>query len=158
MKGTRLLATAAIAGAVMVGASALPARAGVANPHFASASAKQDANHNLVVSFHEAGLDGTYVVTMTLSANASAVWGCINGGGNHPQAANKETVNSAVSNTQNFPVDKNGNVVGSLSVSPPGPGNFTCPPGQNLRLLSASYTNIVLHDLTTGVTANLGSA
>ncbi len=158
MKLAKLLGATAVAGVVMVGASALPARAGVANPHFASASAKQDAAHNLVVSFHEAGLDGTYIVSMTLSANATAVYGCINGGGNHPQAANKETVSAAVENTQNFPVDKNGNVVGTISVSPPGPGSFACPPGQVLRLLSVSYTNIVLHDTTTGITANLGSA
>src|SRR4051812_38706274 len=45
--------------------------------------------------------------------------------------------------------------LGAPAVSPPGPGNFTCPPGQTLRLLSASYTSTVLHDLTTGITANL---
>jgi hypothetical protein len=43
--------------------------------------------------------------------------------------------------------------------SRPGPGSFTCPPGQTLvGPTNVSYTNIVLTDLTSGATISLGSA
>jgi hypothetical protein len=35
-------------------------------------------------------------------------------------------------------------VSGSITVSPPGPGDFSCPGGQTLFLEGVSYTNIVL--------------
>ena len=75
---------------------------------------------------------------------------------NFPKAANKETVSSDLSNTQNFPVDKNGNLVGTISLAPPGPGDFSCPSGQTLvGPTNVSYTNIVLTDATSGATIAL---
>jgi hypothetical protein len=114
------------------------------SPHFIKASASVDGAGNLVCTFKEAGL-GTTVSTeaVTCSADASAVYACINGGGNHPKAANKETVNGPVSGGGNFPV-RNGQTTGSITVAPPSAGSFSCPNGQDLVLASVCYSNITL--------------
>ena len=123
------------------------------NPHFISASASLDKSGNLVATFKEAGL-GTTVSTETISltANGTATYACINGGNNHPKASNKETVNGPVSASGAFPV-RNGQTTGSLTVGPPGPGSFSCPSGQRLVLAFVSYTNVVL----TGLAGDMAS-
>jgi hypothetical protein len=114
------------------------------SPHFLRASASLDQSGNLVCSFKEAGLGNTLSTeAVTCSADATAVYACINGGGNHPQASNKETVSGPVSSSGEFPV-RNGSTTGSLTVAPPGPGDFSCPPGQRLVLASVSYTDVTL--------------
>ena len=124
------------------------------SPHFISASAKLNSSGDLVATFKEAGL-GTTVSTeaVSLSADGTATYACINGGGNHPKATNKETVSGPVSNSGNFPV-RNGQTTGSLTVGPPGPGSFSCPSGQKRVLASVSYTNVVLTGLA-GDTADI---
>jgi hypothetical protein len=114
------------------------------SPHFINASASINSSGQLVCSFKEAGL-GTTLETarISCSADATAVYQCFNNGGKHPKAGNKETVGGPVSNSGEFPV-RNGQTTGSLTVSPPGPGDFSCPSGQTLFLQSVSYTNIVL--------------
>lgn len=114
------------------------------SPHFIKASATINSSGQLVCTFKEAGL-GTTLTTanVSCSADATAVYQCFNNGGNHPKAGNKETVGGPVSNDGQFPV-RNGQTTGSITVSPPGPGDFSCPSGQTLFLQSVSYTNIVL--------------
>ena len=114
------------------------------SPHFISASASINSSGQLVCTFKEAGLGNTLTVAdISCSADATAVYQCFNNGGNHPKAGNKETVGGPVSGGGTFPV-RNGQTTGSITVSPPGPGDFSCPSGQTLFLQSVSYTNIVL--------------
>ena len=114
---------------------------------------------DLVVNFKEAGLESGSVETLRLDANGTATYQCFNNGGRHPRAANKETVSDDLTASQNFPVDQNGNLVGTISLAPPGPGSFTCPSGQTMvGPTNVSYTNIVLSDITSGATISLGSA
>jgi hypothetical protein len=124
------------------------ASAAFAAPHFASATSSVGNTGALVVSFDERGL-GNGDIDYTLTANGSATYACINKGGNHPQAANKETFNSEVSAAGSFEA-KNGRVQASLSAGPVSAGSFSCPGGQRLVLASVSYTNIVLTDETNG--------
>lgn len=125
------------------------------SPHFISANASIDTlTGNLTAIFKEAGLGNTLTSErITLSANASATYACINGGGNHPQAGNKETVNGPLSSSGDFPV-RNGQTTGSLTLTPPGSGAFTCPAGQTLTLASVSYTSVLLTGLA-GDTASI---
>jgi hypothetical protein len=97
----------------------------------------------LVCDFKEAGLGNTLSTALIScgSNSATATYFCINKGGNHPEAANKETVTGAVSATGSFPV-RNGQTTGTLTVSPPGPGDFTCPGGQTLFLVQATYNDV----------------
>ena len=105
----------------------------------------------LVVSWNEAGV-GQEQVNYILSANASATYACINGGGNHPQASNKETFNGPLSSPETGFLPENGRVTGTLSVGPLSSGSFSCPNGQDLRLACVSYAGITLTDTTNNVT------
>ena len=59
------------------------------------------------------------VAAITASVDhTSFVWECFNNGGNHPKAVNKGTAEARGSVvSQQFPVDKNGNVTGFLVLS-----------------------------------------
>ena len=129
---------------VLAGVFAVVPAAQADSPHFISASATINGSGQLVCSFKEAGLGNTLTVAdISCSADATAVYQCFNNGGQHPKAGNKETVGGPVSNGGQFPV-RNGQTTGSITVSPPGQGDFSCPSGQTLFLQSVSYTNIVL--------------
>jgi hypothetical protein len=140
-----------VAAVFAIAAFAAPA-AFADSPHFISASAAVDSNGNLVATFKEAGLGNNATTAgISLSADATAVYQCFNGGGKHPQAGNKETVSGPVSNNDTFDV-RHGSTSGSISVGPPDPGDFSCPNGQTLHLVSVEYTNVTLTD--TSVTPN----
>ena len=118
------------------------------SPHFISEGTASITSSGLyhVSMFKEAGLGNTVSTEkITLSATATATYACINGGGKHPSATNKETVTGAVSFTGNFPV-RNGQTTGSISVGPPPPGTFQppCSPPQTVVLAFVSYTNVEL--------------
>ncbi len=116
------------------------------SPHFISegtASINSDGAY-VVTNFKEAGLGNTLATEkITLSATATATYACINGGGNHPSATNKETVTEPLAQTENFPV-RNGQTTGNIEVGPPGSGSFKCPSGQKLRLAFVSYIDVEL--------------
>jgi hypothetical protein len=142
---SRSLRTIVVATAALVATLALGATAALAdNPHFLKATASVDSSGNLICSFKEAGLGTTVTTTnITCTADATAVYACINGGGNHPKATNKETVSGPVSGGGAFPV-RNGQTTGDISVAPPGAGDFSCPNGQSLVLASVCYANVTL--------------
>lgn len=133
---------------------AAPAQAVAAK--FFSVSSSVTSTGALSVSFDERGL-GNGNIDYTLSADASAVYACINGGGHNPSAVNKRTVNGDVSGGGTFE-SKNGRVSASLTAGPISAGGFTCPSGQRLVLASISYTNIVLTDTTNGTVAHVQDA
>jgi hypothetical protein len=124
--------------------------------HFFSATGVVNDNASLTVTWDEAGV-GQQTVNYTLTGTAAATFACINGGGNHPKAANKETVNSAVSAGASF-TPQNGRVSGSINAPSPSAGSFTCPSGQTLVLAKVTYRGLVLTDTTNKVTANIGTA
>ena len=134
---------------------AIPKTASAASPHFINASARLQGT-NLVVTWKEAGLGNDVTIHYVASANATAQYACINGGGNHPKATNKTTVNGPVSASGNFSSGKNGSIDGSLTLSPPGAGGFTCPSGQRLVLAQVIYSSVSLADTTDGITTNVG--
>jgi len=116
------------------------------SPHFLFANNSITNTFALSTAFKEVGLGtGTSSVTITLTANATGVFQCFNNGGNHPKAGNKETVNSTLRASGNFPVT-NGQTSATLSVGPPSPGNFSCPSGQSLFIQSVTYSNTIVSD------------
>lgn len=124
--------------------------------HFHAAASSVDDLGALVVAFDERGLGGVDVDYL-LSAHAVAVYACVNNGGNHPKAANKETVNAEVSGAATYE-PKNGRVVASIAAGPPSAGAFACPSGQHLVLASVTYTSVVLVDLTNEVQVAVADA
>jgi hypothetical protein len=127
-----------------------------ASPHFISASAAfAGSGPNLNVNFKEAGLGDNLLITYVASADGTAVYACINGGGNHPKATNKETVNGPVSATGTFSSGKNGTISQTLTLHPPSAGAFSCPSGQSLVLAFVSYSNVAIRDTTNGISESI---
>jgi hypothetical protein len=121
------------------------------SPHFVKASAKLSGT-NLVVSWKEAGLGDNQLISYTASADATVTYVCVNRGGANPSASNKTTISGPVSASGTFASDKNGNITASLTLNPPGPGSFSCPPGQSLDIAQVTYTNVAVTDTTNGIT------
>lgn len=126
-----------------------------ANPHFIRARATLDNDFNLTISFKEAGLGDSQLIHYIASANATATYQCVNHGGKCPQAANKTTVSGPVTGEGTFSSGKNGQINASLTLTPPDPGDFSCPGNQVVEVAAVSYTNISLEDTTTPVTASV---
>jgi hypothetical protein len=129
-----VLATAALA--------ATPALA--QNVHFIRSSDSLTNSGALKANFKIAGLGDNETITVTLMADAQVQYACFNHGEKHPQAKNKEFTSGTVSASGDFTSGQNGQITGSLTAEPPGPGNFSCPPGQDLRLTYVNYTNVTL--------------
>jgi hypothetical protein len=130
------------------------------SPHFISASDALSNTENLgdlVVSFKEAGLGTNASISYTAAADGTATYACINGGGNHPAASNKETVSGPITANGQFSSGKNGTISQSLTIEEPSPGTFSCPGGQTFVLADVSFKNVSITDTTNGVTeSNLG--
>jgi len=142
MKHSLRITTAALA--ALLATVAFAAVAVAASPHFISASASgPDAAGNLAVNFKIAGLGDNQTLTVTASANATAVYACQNNGGNFPSDPKKTAVSGPVSASGDFTSGKNGQITGSLTISPP-PTTLTCPGGQHVVLVSVSYTNVAV--------------
>jgi hypothetical protein len=116
------------------------------SPHFLNADSSISASTGaLNVSFKEVGLGNTATTEqVTLPVDlATADYQCWNNGGNHPKAGNKETVSSSLTTTGTFPV-RNGQTTGTISAGPPSQGDFACPNGQTLYLMSVTYSGITV--------------
>ncbi len=112
------------------------------SPHFVSNTVTATrTDDSLIVSGKEAGLGDESQVHIVVSATAE----CINGGGKHPKAVNKESVSSAA----DFPV-QNGKAEFSLSLT----ATFSpsCNPPMTVR-----FTNVTVTDTTNGISKNLGT-
>ncbi len=138
----RKLGIIAVLSLIAVALAAVPALA--ANPHFINASASGPNNSgNLVVNFKIARLGDNETITVTTTAQASGEYACINRGGNHPQASNKEAFEGPVSASGPFTSGKNGQITGSLTLTPP-PTTLECPGNQRLVLANVTYTDVAI--------------
>jgi hypothetical protein len=141
------------AAAVVLTLGAAPAMAG--NPHFIKNLTGAELNGtNLDVHFKEAGLESGSVETITASATLTETWFCVNNGGANPSASNKRTITSDVSVSGEFTADKNGNVVGTLTIESFTPADF-CPAGQTMTLGSVTYSNVSVTDEDSGASINI---
>jgi hypothetical protein len=130
----------------------------VGNPHFIQHDLAASINNAgaLTVSFKETGLAAGSMETIQISSFETVVYGYINGGSNHPKASNKESFSGVETASGQFTADKNGNIVGSLTMNPLVlPPAQPVPQGQTWTLLSVSYANVSLTDETSGATANI---
>ena len=110
------------------------------SPHFVDSTVTAVRTDNtLTVSGKEAGLGDEAQVHIVVSATAL----CINGGGHHPRAVNKESVSSEGT----FPV-QNGKADFSLTLTavfqPP------CSPPMTVQ-----FTDVTVTDTTNGISVNL---
>jgi len=134
----RRLVTAAALSLAFGGLMASTAWAG--SPHFVDGTVTGTRSGNtLTVTGKEAGLGDEAQIHVVLSATAL----CINGGGNHPKAANKQSVSAG----EDVPV-QNGKANFSISVT----ATFQpeCSPPMTVR-----FTDVTVTDTTNGITATL---
>lgn len=110
------------------------------SPHFVNVTASRTGN-SLTVEGKEAGLGNETQVHIVVTATAE----CINPGGHHPKAVNKESV----SEEGDFPV-QNGKANFSLTLT----ASFQpeCSPP-----MTVSFSDVRVIDTTHGVSKNLGS-
>ena len=140
MKRIAYVGAIGVAAVAAVGLSAGPAFAD--SPHFTRASASgPDAAGQLAVDFKMAGLGDNVTITITTTADATALFACQNNGGNFPSDPKKQLVSGPVSASDDFTSGKNGSVSGSLILSPPA-STLVCPGGQRVVLANVSYTDV----------------
>lgn len=113
----------------------------------------------LSIFIDEAGV-GQQTVNYTLDWSGTADYGCINGGGNHPQAANKQTTSAgAATSFSESPI--NGRVMATFLVPgtpPPAPSGFACPSGQTLVLADVSYSATLTDTTNQNVSISLSAS
>jgi hypothetical protein len=153
MRKTPLLILTVVVAALALGAYTAFATEGA---HFMSSSSSVNDGGALVVNWDEAGL-GNANIDYTLTADATALYACINNGGHHPKASNKESFQGSVQSGGSFQA-RNGRVRASLTAGPLTEPSFQCPSGQTRVLAQVTYTNIVLTDTTNDVTENVADA
>jgi hypothetical protein len=126
-----------LAAALVVG---LANTAWAGSPHFVqNATTASRSGDTITVSGKEAGLGNETQIHVVLSATAL----CINGGGHHPKAVNKESVSAEGT----FPV-QNGKADFTLSVT----ASFSpsCSPP-----MTVEFTDVSVTDTTNGITLNI---
>jgi len=144
--------------AILLSLTFTPSANAFGNAHFInSATSASLSGNNLVCSFKEAGLESGSTETVTCSASASTTYECVNGGKKNPSAANKTTTQSQVSGSGQFTAGQNGNITGAVTLAAPTAAQlgFSCPSGQTVTFVSASYTNVSIVDATSGASATI---
>jgi hypothetical protein len=145
--------------AVVVAAAAISTTAALAgNAHFIkSATSASLSGSSLVCSFKEAGLESGSTETVTCSADEAIAYECVNNGGKNPKASNKQFFDTTGSASGNFSADRNGNINGTLTITPATATSlgFSCPSGQTVTFVSVTYSNVTITDSTSGATANI---
>jgi hypothetical protein len=112
------------------------------SPHFVSNTVTATRTDNsLTVSGKEAGLGDEAQVHIVVSATAV----CINPGGNHPKAVNKQSVSSQ----GDFPV-QNGKAEFSLTLTATFQPDCSPP-------MTVEFRNVTVTDTTNGISKNLGT-
>lgn len=112
--------------------------------NFKTSSFSVNSQGELVCSYDVSGLGNVSSTVGTCEGTNTAIYQCINNGGKNPAAGNKTTRTGDVFTSEEVPVH-NGRAQGSLSVSPAGPGGFSCPNGQTLYLVSSCFTDVSMN-------------
>jgi hypothetical protein len=121
------------------------------NAHFMSCSSDVNSNGSLACRFRIAGLGGGASDTITATTTATSTWGCLNGGQQCPNAANKFTTSQQISGQLTVTAGHNGSASGTITLSPARPANF-CPNGQTMVLISVTYSDVTLTNSATSDT------
>jgi hypothetical protein len=130
-----------------------------ASPHFIKATGGIDKETgDYVASFKEAGL-GNDPITYDLSADTAYLFQCFTKSNNKPQGAPNAGGPSS-ENTQTTITPRNGQITADIRLEVTFPPTSASCQGQGLKLclVSAEYSNVVLTDVTDGISVNLPDA
>jgi hypothetical protein len=129
----------------------MPEVAGDASPHFVRTSAEgPDDLGNLQVLWKEVGLGAGQVIEYSATASATALYACRNSGGNFSRDDKRQQIAGPISSETRVASDRNGEITGSVRLTPPDPifPPDPCSRGQSLVLIQARYTDVVIADVT----------
>jgi len=130
------------------------------NAHFIGTAAVSgiSSDGTISVKFKESGVGNNQLITYSFSGSFSANYGCVNRGGNHPSATNKEFLADNFTVTGAFESGKNGTISQTLSFTPPDADTvLNCPGNQVAILADIVYSNLSLSDSTNSVSATLST-
>jgi hypothetical protein len=98
----------------------------------------------------EVGLGNNQGVTWEFGANNTAVYVCVNRGGNIPPSPKKIQVAGPVVDVEQLPpADKNGNITGTGMLVPKSPpADFSCPGSQTMKLACVRFATVKVKDVT----------
>ena len=134
------------------------ATTGWAGPHFIKGpTANFDTtNGDLCISFKEAGLGSTPVTYTITAVTEDFTFQCFTKKGNTPQGDPNGVSFSNVSQSTTI-TPHNGQITGSICLTPDKDGAGCQGGGLVLKLIAASYTNVQFCDSGTGGCVSLGS-
>ena len=108
---------------------------------------------SVTVAFKEAGLESGAIETITVNAHLDATYQCVNRGGHNPDDPKKTVISGDYSKSGEFKAARNGNVIGSLTVTAPAPTTvLDCPNGQKAVHTVSTWSNISVTDEDTQAT------
>lgn len=107
----------------------------------------------LIVSWEEDGLGKNINVDYQASAEGTALYVCVNAGGRCSRKDERRTVVLPVTNGITLSSGDNGQIIGALVLMPPDDGKFVCSDGQVMTLAEIGYLNIIIEDVTNGISA-----
>jgi hypothetical protein len=130
------------------------------NPHFIGTATVNgiSSDGTISVKFKEAGLGSNQLITYSFSGTFAANYGCVNRGGNHPSASNKEFFSDNFTVTGTFSSGQNGTISQTIEFTPPDADTvLNCPGNQVAVLADIVYSSLALTDTTNGVSATLST-
>lgn len=134
---------------------ALASASALAGPHFLKADGWVDGDGNYVASWKEAGLGNQPVTYMLSAASESFTYQCYTRSGNTPQGAPNSQRFSNDSTLATFYPTRNGQISGSMMMTPE-KGNASCQGGGlKLCLIAVSYQTVTLTDTNNNIVATL---
>jgi hypothetical protein len=129
--------------------AAISAGAWAAEPHFIKGpTASLDASGDYVVSFKEAGLGNTPITYSLTAQSESFTFQCYNPANNTPQGAPNGVSFSNVSTFETIN-PRNGQITGSIMLSPEKGGASCQGAAMKLCLVAVSYVGVVFKEETT---------
>ncbi|PEA56768.1 hypothetical protein CON64_00570 [Bacillus pseudomycoides] len=118
-------------------------------PLISANAAGPSSSGHLIVSFKIAGLGDNVTTTATASAYITTIYACINKSGNFPDNLKITEVSGLVSASAGFTTEKNEKVTKTLTLYLPAI-TLECPLGQEMVLVSVSYTNVQVSEPNVG--------
>jgi hypothetical protein len=137
MPGGSIVVLIASAALLLAGAGTEP------NPKFVSTSVSTD-NLEVEVAWKETGLWPEVEMHYVVVAEARATYVCVEAG--QPAMSDRQDVYDLVSAEGDFTATKKGISSGKLALKPPGPGMYSCSPGQQLKIACVAYSAVSCKD------------
>jgi len=142
----------AIVSLILAGGLLLGGAAADVAPKFVSTDVSSD-NLEVEIRWKETGLWPKAEIRNSITAEARATYVCVGGG--DETSPDHQNVSDLVSSEGDFTANDRGISSGQLSLKPPGPGMYSCSPGQELKLACVNYAALRCKDERYAISSDL---